>query len=269
MGDFKVFPYSFPQSCKIKCSLQTTSGTRYGNRVWNCSQFPHDRVLLRLAFNIPSYVAQHSLGGSRVITFLNSREAVERFARQRNANASSIKLRGRRSARRGLVIASVDRNVHLKYQCSSGLQFTFWCAISCCRSSSTHESSDPPFRVIVCIICMLYSSTWIHHTRFRRSRDQIHSTNGENEDAGVAAYTNRRCACDRHHDLCSRRRNVCLRTPRRKVHLNHRESQNVRKRRLVIHPILNPVLRTISEPLHRGWPMRSSTYRKQLEVRTK
>ena len=161
MGDFKVFPYFFPQTRKIKCSLQTTLGTRYGNRVWNCSQFQHDRVLLRRAFYIGSHVAQLSLDGSRVVIFLNSKEAVEIFERQRNANASSINSRGRPSARRGPVIASVDRNVRLKYRCSWVLQFTRWCTISCCRSSSTHESSDPPFRVIGCVLSVCYTQALV------------------------------------------------------------------------------------------------------------
>ena len=71
----------------------------------------------------------------------------------------------------------------------------------------------------MCIICMLYSSTWIHHTRFRRSRGPTPSTNGENEDAVVAAYTDRICRCERRYNLCSRRQDGRLRTPGRKVHL--------------------------------------------------
>ena len=90
------------------------------------------------AFCIRSYVAQRSLGGSRVVTFLRPthkrsfnerrREIQETPSRHLRGNETQtqavFRLRERPSARRGPGIVSVDRNVRSKSRCSCVLQFT-------------------------------------------------------------------------------------------------------------------------------------------------
>ena len=168
MGDFKVFPYSFSQSRKIKIVLFKRCRGR------------GMEIVREIAVSSFSTTAYYSV----------ERSTFSRTSRN--------------------VLTAFDVHVSCSSHVDAQLAAFF---IDPRAECSTVQSNR------MCIICMLHSSTWIHHTRFRRSRGPTPSTSGENEDAGVAAYTDRICGCDRRHNVCSRRQDVRLRPPGRKVRL--------------------------------------------------